>query len=143
MGRSRKTGNNRNTGRERVGGQEEQAESSIFNRAIFNHQGNSRELRILRIPTSCRVGTYGQEGRGRRADVRDPKSGHQPRTTNHLSGAGTDGNEEGKEEDVGGKISKSGEYRGEEWEMGKIITKMVVMRKKLPQNGINVVKKRN
>jgi hypothetical protein len=70
-------------------------------------------------------------------------SGHQPRTTNHLSGAGTDGNEEGKEEDVGGKISKSGEYRGEEWEMGKIITKMVVMRKKLPQNGIKVVKKRN
>ncbi len=27
--------------------------------------------------------------------------------------------------------------------MGKIITKMVVMRNKPPQNGINVVKKRN
>ena len=50
-----------------------------------------------------------EEGRGEGG-----VSGHQPRTTNHLSGAGTDGNEEGKEEDVGGKISKSGEYRGEE-----------------------------
>ena len=74
------------------------------------------------------------------SEIRSQAIDHQPSTT---GARGTDGNEEGKEEDVGGKISKSGEYRGEEWKMGKIITKMVIIRKKQPQNGIKVVKKRN